>query len=543
MLWRLVLTSLLLGATIFFQLSGGESFFVGSVIPLYVLIGATFLLSLMYAVCLPLIPNLRGFSFFQVMVDVAYYTVLVYFTGGVSSAFSPIYIFPIIASGILHYRSGALTTASVASVLFGLVLVLNLHNIIPKSEWPWGVSWASQSPGYVLWVMAVHFTVFFLVAFLASSLTEQLQTTKVSLKLKETDFRKLSELHSSIVRSIPSGILTTDESDRITFINEAGTRILGSSLRSLASVPITDVLPIISDLPSESAVRTGTFGTVQETNGDKVQLELTVSDLRDQGGVPSGRLVIFQDVTRLKKMEERVKTSERQMALARIAAGMAHEIRNPLSALRGATELLSQFPPGTVDYKKLLGIILRESDRLNSLLGNFLITVIPRSKGHARVMLDTIVEQTIELFSREPEIGGRITVETLVDRGVEVEGDPPRLKQVLWNLLSNAAEASLEGGVIQVRLRADKAGHQAILTVQDFGTGFPPDIKDRIFEPLVSSKDGRAGMGLPVVLSIVEAHEGVIEVDSNPTTGTVFTVRLPMDSGDSPSGEGANGNA
>lgn len=543
MLWRLVVTSLLLGATILLQLRGSESFFVESVTPLYVLIGATFLLSLLYAVSLPQILNLRTFSFFQIVVDIAYYTALVYFTGGVSSAFSPIYIFPIIAAGILHYRGGALAAASLASVLFGLLLALDLYNVIPKSNWPWVVSWASESPGYVLWVIVVHFTVFFLVAFLASSVTEQLQKTRVSLKLTETDLRKLSDLHSSIVRSIPSGIMTTDESDRITFVNEAGTRILDSSLRGLVSTPIADVLPVITDLKSHTAHGSGTFGTVQEINGDKAQLELTVSDLRDQGGSPSGRLVIFQDVTYLKEMEERVKRSERQAALARIAAGMAHEIRNPLSALRGAAELLSQFPPGTVDHQKLLGIILRESDRLNSLLENFLITVIPRSKRQARVMLEAIVEQSIELFSKEPTVTGKVSLETLVDRGVEVEGDPPKLKRAFWNLLSNAAEASPEGGVIQVRLRADRASHQAILSVRDFGAGLPAEIKDRIFEPLVSSKEGRAGMGLAIVLSVIEAHDGAIEVDSDLETGTVFTMRLPLASRDSSFGKGAGGNA
>ena len=158
-------------------------------------------------------------------------------------------------------------------------------------------------------------------------------------------------------------------------------------------------------------------------------------------------------------------------------------------------------------------------------------------------MLEAIVEQSIELFSKEPTVTGKVSLETLVDRGVEVEGDPPKLKRAFWNLLSNAAEASPEGGVIQVRLRADRASHQAILSVRDFGAGLPAEIKDRIFEPLVSSKEGRAGMGLAIVLSVIEAHDGAIEVDSDLETGTVFTMRLPLASRDSSFGKGAGGNA
>jgi two-component system sensor histidine kinase PilS (NtrC family) len=221
---------------------------------------------------------------------------------------------------------------------------------------------------------------------------------------------------------------------------------------------------------------------------------------------------------------------------------MAHEIRNPLAALRGATELLGQFSPGSIDQKKLLGIIIREADRLNTLLGSFLLTVNPGLKGYVPVMLDTVVEQTVELFSKDPVLSSRVTFETFVDRGVVVDGDPQRLKQALWHVLSNAAEASAEGGVIRVRVRSDKANGQAFISVQDFGVGLAPEIKDRIFEPLTSNKEGRAGMGLAIVMGIVEGHDGNIEADSSPTNGTVFTIRLPLAARDSRSEKKTNGN-
>jgi len=531
MLLRLVVTTLLLGATIFFQLSWSQAFFVYPAIVLYVLIAATFLLSLLYAVALPLIPNLWKFSFFQVMVDVVYYTALIYFTGGASSAFSLIYIFPIISSGILHFRRGALATASAASVLFGLLINLEFHGVIPASEWQWVVPWAKQSPGYVLWLMVVHFTVFFLAAFLSSSIAEQLQSTKVDLKIKETDYEELSDLHSNIVQSIPSGLVTTDEYDRITFVNGAGARLLGSSLPELVGVPITEVFSVLDGSLTTSGMGRRTYETTKEIDGETGQLELSVSDLVDHGGVPRGRLVVFHDVTVLRRMEDRVKLSDRQAALVRIAAGMAHEIRNPLAAVRGATELLSQYSEGLEDQKKLLSIVIRESDRLNDLLGDFLVTVNPRRKQKAHVMLNDLVVETVDLFSKEPRVRDRVSVETLVNRGVEVQGDPQRLKQALWNLLSNALEATPDGGVVRVSLESDEKPGQAVLRVKDSGTGIPPEIKDRIFEPFTSTKEGGTGLGLPMVLSIVEAHEGTIEIEEQWSIGTAFVIRLPVAGG------------
>jgi two-component system sensor histidine kinase PilS (NtrC family) len=525
---RLVVTTLLLGATVFFQLSESATLFVKSLIPIYMLIGATFLLSFLYAVCLPIIPNLWVFSFVQVVVDVVYYTVLVHFTGGASSVFSLIYIFPIIASGLLHFRRGALTTAAISCVLFGLLINAEFHGLISRSEWRWVVGWVEQGRGYVLWVTVVNFTVFFLTAFLSSSVAEQLQRTRVSLDLKETDFRQLSELHSSIVRSIPSGIATTDDRDLITFVNAAGVAVLGSSFADLTGTPLSDVFPAILDGVDNRNPRRQTYRTAKEIRGEQRQFELTVSDLRDNEGEPRGRLLIFHEVTLLKKMEERVRVSEHQTALVRIAARMAHEIRNPLAALRGAAELLAQVPAAQETERKLLNIVVRESDRLNSLLADFLVTVNPGPREKVRFMLDELVEETTALFSIEQRVRRRATVETLINKGVEVEGDPTRIRQALWNLLVNAADAIEDRGTIRVVLDTNETPREAILKVQDTGIGIPAEVRDRIFEPFTTSKEGGTGLGLSIVHGIVEAHKGAVEVEKAPVQGTVFVIRLPL---------------
>jgi two-component system sensor histidine kinase PilS (NtrC family) len=526
MLLRLMVTTLLLGITIFFQLRETLDFFVHPATPLYILIGTTFLLSLIYAFSLPLIPDLWGFSYFQVMVDVVYDTVLIHFTGGASSIFTILYIFPIITSGILHLRRGALLTAAVTSVLFGLLVNFEFYGLIPPSDWPWVSPWSKETPGYLLWVLVVHFTIFFLVATLASTGAEQLEKIKVSLTRRESDYQRLSELHTSIVRSIPSGIITTDEADRITFVNSAGTVLLGASLSHLLHVPLRQIFPIIDTGLKRMRTKRETYLTVKEIDGDKRHLDLTVSDLEREKNLPGGRLVVFQDVTQIRKMEDRVKLSEKQAAFVRIAAGMAHEIRNPLASLRGATELLSETSCQLDDQKKLLGIVIRESDRLNSLLGDFLLTVSSQQPKKARVMLTSLVEETVDLFASEPKVRLGISLETLIHKGVEVEGDSARLRQAVWNLFANALDATPAGGVIRVVLESESG--QAILKVEDSGPGIPPEIRDRIFEPFTTTKGKGTGLGLSLVLSVVQAHNGTVEAESSSGTGSLFIIRLPL---------------
>ncbi|MGB6065739.1 MAG: ATP-binding protein [Desulfomonilaceae bacterium] len=538
MLLRLMVTTLLLGITIVFQLRTSGDYLVNPATPLYILIGTTFLLSLIYAFSLPLIPDLWMFSYFQVMVDVVYATVLIHFTGGASSIFTLLYIFPIITSGILHMRRGALLTAAATSVLFGLLINFEYYRLIPQSDWPWVSPWGRETPGYLLWILVVHFTFFFLVAILASTSAEQLKNIKISLTRRESDYQKLSDLYTSIVRSIPTGIITTNEMDRITFVNSAGTVLLAASLADLVGVRLKQIFPVVDTGLRTSSVRRETYLTVKEINGGKRQMELMVSDLRREDNIPSGRLVVFQDVTQIRKMEERVKLSEKQAAFVRIAAGMAHEIRNPLASLRGATELLSETSSGLDNQKKLLGIVLREADRLNSLLGDFLLSVSIKQPQKARVMLTDLIEETVDLFSTQSRVRLNLSLETLIHKGVEVEGDSTKLKQAVWNLFENALDATPDDGVIRVVLEAEPESGQAILKVEDSGQGIPPEARDLIFEPFTTTKGKGTGLGLSLVLSIVEAHNGTVEVESALGKGSRFIVRLPLASPNAVAGDG-----
>jgi two-component system, NtrC family, sensor histidine kinase PilS len=424
--------------------------------------------------------------------------------------------------------STGLITAAISAILYGLLINLQLYEVIGSANWPWVSPWSGYSAGYLLWNLVVHLTIFLFVALSAGSAGEQIEAVTTSLSLKEIDYRNLAALYTSIVRSIPTGIITTDEEDLVTFVNSAGEDILACTLMHFRGQPLGQVFPIVENREDRDWRGRETYRTIKVVGGEQRHLELKVSDLVNDKGSVRGRLVVFQDVTEVQRMTERAKWSEQQTAFVRIAAGLAHEIRNPLASIRGAAEMLSMAPVGIDNSQRLLSIVIRESDRLNSLLGDFLLTVGTTKPDKMRVMLGRLVEETLALFSEDPRLRQGITLESLISERAEVLGDPARLKQALWNLLTNAADAVQDSGTIRVILELDEHRHQALLKVQDSGPGIPPEIRDRLFEPFATTKEKGTGLGLSLVLSVVQGHGGNITASSSSGAGATFIMRLPL---------------
>lgn len=508
--------------------------------PLYILIGATFLLSLLYAIALPRINDLWSFSFFQILVDVAYATVLIHFTGGASSTFSLLYVFPIVASGVLHFRRGALLTAAIASLAFGLLLILEFYRMIPGSIWPWTSSWKNYDPGFVLWVLVVHFTVFLLVAVLAGSIAEQLKNTRISLSLRDLAFENLSDLHTSIVESIPSGILTTDEGDRVSFVNNVGLSILGMTSAQVNHLPLSRVFSEFHKPGFQHLNGTTAFTVPHEVNSNIRLIHCAVTILKERDATPKGRLLVFQDITEIKRMEERARNAEKQASFVRIAAGMAHEIKNPLASIRGASELLTQPVVDSGNRHLLLGIVIRESDRLNSLLNDFIATVSIPSSSRVPLLLDQVIDELAEEYQKDVLADRGISIVRDLQKGLQVDAEPDKLKQAVMNVLVNAADASSRDSEIRVTLAREQ--EEAIIRVQDFGHGIPPAWIDRVFEPFATTKEFGTGLGLPMALTILEAHGGGIDLVESNEKGSIFVMHIPLASEGSVlvSGEGAH---
>jgi two-component system sensor histidine kinase PilS (NtrC family) len=231
----------------------------------------------------------------------------------------------------------------------------------------------------------------------------------------------------------------------------------------------------------------------------------------------------FQDLTELRRMQLKVERAERLASIGRLAAGIAHEIRNPLASISGSMEMLKTSPGADEDSRQLMAIAVREVDRLNALITDLLDYARPKTEDRQRLDLGEHTSEIARAFNQEHRSG--ITLVVDAPHGISVEAAAGQLRQVLWNLIRNAAEAMPSGGEIHVQVTKESAF--AVLIVRDTGAGIPKTHFERIFEPFYSTKSGGTGLGLATVARIVDDHRGNIDVDSEPGRGTIFTVRFP----------------
>jgi two-component system sensor histidine kinase PilS (NtrC family) len=269
-------------------------------------------------------------------------------------------------------------------------------------------------------------------------------------------------------------------------------------------------------------------------DGEKKLLSFTASQFKDSAANALGMIIVFQDITHFKKMEEEVSRSERLAAMGRMAAGLAHEIRNPLGSISGSIQILKDaLESGNgASNEKLMAIILRETDRLSSIIGRFLSYAAPHTKMEPNVGIAALITDSVTLFSNDARYAGLVRPVLDLDDRVRCDCDPEALKQVFWNLLLNAAQSMPDGGQIRITLKPVPAGasatSQCLIKVSDTGCGISEDVLGKIFEPFYTSKEGGTGLGLSLVLKIIESHKGSISVQSKEGKGTVFSIRLPI---------------
>jgi two-component system, NtrC family, sensor histidine kinase PilS len=339
----------------------------------------------------------------------------------------------------------------------------------------------------------------------------------------------LASLHQNTIRCLSSGLVTITLDGTITSMNDAACEILG-----FATPPVGQKLA--SHIPALDRVlaKVDALGRVlrdeliaKRSDGAERCLGLSTTPLSDHTGSVIGRVIHFQDLTDLRRMELAVARSERLAGIGRLAANIAHEIRNPLASISGSVEVLKQVAGADAETRNLVDIAVREVDRVNALISNLLNYARPRSEDRQRLDLTEMVTEIATMFEverRSTEV--HLQLETV--SAVWVEGAAGQIKQVLWNLLRNAAEAMPRGGTITVATTVRLAPkHEAILMVRDTGVGIAREDLDHIFEPFFSRKVGGTGLGLATTARIVGDHEGTIDVLSQPGEGTAFTVRLP----------------
>ena len=549
MLCRVIILTLLLTITFLFQLSQKRAFFIALTNDFYYFLGFFYAVTILYAFLLRRVHDLRRFTFVQIVLDHFFIAGLVYFTGGKDSPFPIVFVFSIIGSSIIFYQRGAFVFASLSALLYGFLLLFQFHRWIH----PIGQTSDVHDPGQMFYSLVLYMAAFYIVAFLSSIISEELKKKKRELIQKQDDYDQLETFNRNIIQSLDSGLLTIDLEGHINFLNRTAEKLLNLDADALLDVSLYDLFPNIGEVidqigkkaidPSTEYQRYETLFTIPD--GQKIYLGFSISPLTALDGSLMGHTLIFQDITKFKEMEEQMKRFDKMAAIGQLAAGMAHEIRNPLTSLSGSIQMLKSELVLDHPGQRLMDIILRESERLNALVTDFLLFAHPPKSNKSLWNLDMIVNETLELFVNSSEYRNDIQIAHVpTPRDVRIMVDPNQMRQVLWNLLINAAQAMSKGGRLSIEIERRKNGLSATnlprsrptqhrgwvkISVIDSGQGIPAEEKGKIFEPFYTTKDGGTGLGLSIVHKIIENHDGMIRVDSEVGRGSTFTIFLPAD--------------
>jgi two-component system sensor histidine kinase PilS (NtrC family) len=468
-------------------------------------------------------PQARWHAPLQITCDLLMVTGVVYATGIQDSYFVSLYLLAILMASVLFSRRGVFVVAGFAFVLLGGALELASYGVIPRTA-------TSMPTLRVLdsW-LASNLFAFFAVAYLGSLLAQTLRKKGVELEAKSEELKDLQTFNQDIIESMRGGLLTTDIEGRVLVMNRAGAEITGSGLGLHRGEKIADLFP--GFWPVERDEQGNPLAARKEieyktADGATRFLGLSISPLRTAQNQNMGFVYNFQDLTELKRLEREVVTTERMAALGRLSAAIAHEIRQPLTAMTGALKELARLAPLDEDDKKLVHIVSRESQRLNQIITDFLDYSRVKSYHFADIDIVPLFEETLLLLEHDAATVGKLRiVRQFKVRSLRARADRDALKQVFWNLCNNALRAMPAGGVLTVSIEADETW--ARILIGDTGIGIDPAQATRIFEPFQSGFTGGTGLGLAIVYQILQAHRGRIRVESQEGPGAQFIVEIP----------------
>jgi two-component system sensor histidine kinase PilS (NtrC family) len=480
-----------------------------------------FVLSLFFLFLVSVWNEHRLQAILQVLADLAMVTLVVHVTGGIDSSLNFLYPLVIVVACMLLPRVWGYLSAALAFILFGTVIELDYYLVIP--------SYSTTHPKLkaLQVVIFVNLFAYFAIAYLAGLLMSKLRQVDVQLKDASGALENLQALHENIVQSMSGGVITTGLDGRITLVNRAAQQLLEISEAALRGRSVADLfqdpLPHFGSGRGDAEVRYVTSASFRKTFRVMVS-QLNVSARGDLGFVYS-----FDDLTEIRRLEREVRMQDRLAAVGRLAAAIAHEIRNPLTSIAGSVSMLSDAPSLSAEERHLLQIVIRESERLNNIITDFLAYSRGKQYRFERVNLLPLLEDTLTLLEH------RLTSE---NAGIEIErcfqkseawvlADGDKLKQVFWNFAENAVRAMKttgQGGCLTVALT--ERGREWEISFADTGPGINPQQTEKIFEPFQSNFEGGTGLGLAIVYQIVQAHEGKVWARSEVGKGTSFVVRL-----------------
>ncbi len=466
--------------------------------------------------------------YLQTAADLALATTLVVYTGGIESAFVSFYLLIIIYCSLTLGRNGGMVGCALSTILYAGVIAANRLGFIGSSS-------GSFNTPLATFRISAHVLGFWAVAYLGTYLHRRLRVIEGELKEKIDSLTQLQHLNEHIVSSIRSGLITTDLNGRIAVFNTAAQEITGRDARDMLGKTVDLVISedfwtrILHEDLLQNAKALRHEDWIALSNGTRKYLGFSVSPLMDQSQKSLGYIISFQDLTEITRLEEEVRLKDRMAVIGRMAAGIAHEIRNPLTSMRGSVEILRSHANLPRKDERLLDILIRESDRLNNFVEDFLCFARPRQFAKSAIDLTQILRDSVALLKNNPEIRDTHSVFLNIEsQPVKILGSADQLNQVFWNLSQNAIRAMPNGGELKIHIR--KASEEtAEIWFQDNGTGMSEEEKERIFQPFHSGFKGGHGLGLSIIFQIMEEHRARISFESEQGKGTKVTLRFPLE--------------
>jgi len=508
---RTAVITVLLGGAAIFYLKGEINHSV--VTPLFYLIGIAYAEALISALILMVLSKHYVFAQLQIVWDLIFVTVLILITGGVESVFSFAYLLVIVSASFLLSSRLTVLAAACAVIMFGGILNLQFFNYLLLFN-----LFGSASAGTFFSAIFVHAVAFFLTAILSGMLADRWRHSEEKLLRKTVDYAELEKMNRTILSHISSGLMLINPQGRIRSFNDAAIDITKMSLADVYDFEVVKLFPQMAEIASVSMPSKRCEGVFVRSNGDKLILGYATTPAKGSQGEDLGVLVTFQDLTKLKKIEEDLKRTDRLAAVGRLAAGMAHEIRNPLASISGSVQLLMEAEHAQPEDLRLMNIVVKEADRLNGLLTDFLDFARPRPLSLELIEVSSVLDQLVAMLKTDHRFNG-IEVTRNYDIDFAINLDRNQILQVLWDLAINATEAMQGKG--QLLFNLEKNSLFAII-VEDSGPGIDDSIIGKVFEPFFSTKSTGTGLGLASVYSIVEAHGGNIVVSRSAAGGAKF---------------------
>ncbi|MFZ0901135.1 MAG: ATP-binding protein [Candidatus Sulfotelmatobacter sp.] len=485
-----------------------------------------FALSIFYALLLSLWQDHRLQASLQVLTDLILVSLVVHETGGWDSSLNFLYPLVIIIASILLPRVWAHLVAALAFILYGTVLELNYYGVVK--------TYCTTHPELktLQAIIFVNLFAYLAVAYLAGLLATKLRQARVQLKQASGALENLQILHENIIQSISSGLITTSLDGHITLVNSAAQKLLERTPGQLLGTPVNklflDALPNTESQQAHAEVRFDAANAFRKT----LRVRVATLNVPERGTL--GYVYAFDDLTEIRRLEREVRMQDRLAAVGRLAAAIAHEIRNPLTSIAGSVSMLSGIPEMSAEHRQLLDIVTRESQRLNGIITDFLAYSRGKQYRFEKADLVPLLEDTLTLMRHRmaAENTGIVIESRFSVREAWSLADGDKIKQVFWNFAENAVRAMRNGGTLQVSI--ERLGDDWQVSFADTGTGMTPQQTEKIFEPFQSNFEGGTGLGLAVVYQIVQAHEGKVWARSKPGQGTTFVLRLRRLDAESP---------